>query len=202
MSDEKIVSRGFAGRRLGGSAKLPPGQHLVHDFPVLSAGPTPAVKLDDWEFALTTETGVTRKWNWAAFRALPAVAISTDIHCVTRWSKFETMWEGVSLDTLLDGVETSASFAMAHSFGGYTTNLPLAALRGGKAWIAFSYGGADLEPEHGGPARLLVPALYFWKSAKWVNGITLMTKDKPGFWEELGYNNNGDPWKEQRYWGD
>jgi DMSO/TMAO reductase YedYZ molybdopterin-dependent catalytic subunit len=200
--DPPIVSRGFVGRRRAGSATLPPGQYLTEDFPVLSAGPTPKIRLDDWKFALTTESGDVRTWSWREFRALPSVAITTDIHCVTRWSKLATVWEGVSLDTLLDGIPTTASFAMAESYGGYTTNLPLADLRDGKAWIAFRYGGEDLAPEHGGPARLLVPHLYLWKSAKWIRGITLMPKDRPGFWESLGYNNYGDPWREQRYWGD
>ena len=202
MSDEKIVSRGFTGRRPKDDAKLPPGQYVTHDFPVLSATPTPVVPLDTWSFTLATETGAVHRWNWAEFRALPTVTITTDIHCVTRWSKFDTVWEGVAIDTLLEGVQSTAMYAMAHSYGGYSTNVPLADLRGGKAWIAFRYGGAELEPEHGGPARLLVPHLYFWKSAKWVNGLTLMSQDEPGFWEELGYNMYGDPWREQRYTGD
>lgn len=197
-----MISRGFVGRRRAGDAALPPGQYLTEDFPVLSAGPTPHVPLDEWTFTLTTENGNVRRWSWNEFRALPSVSVTTDIHCVTRWSKLQTSWEGVSLDTLMEGVQTAAAYAMAHSYGDYTTNLPLADLRGGQAWIAFAYAGKDLEPEHGGPARLLVPHLYFWKSAKWVNGITLMTKDAPGFWEGLGYNNYGDPWREQRYWGD
>lgn len=202
MSDEKIVSRGFTGRRPKDDAKLPPGQYVTHDFPVLSATPTPVVPLDTWSFTLATETGAVHRWNWAEFRALPTVTITTDIHCVTRWSKFDTVWEGVAIDTLLEGVQSTAMYAMAHSYGGYSTNVPLADLRGGKAWIAFRYGGAELEPEHGGPARLLVPHLYFWKSAKWVSGLTLMSQDEPGFWEELGYNMYGDPWREQRYTGD
>lgn len=202
MSEEKIVSRGFTGRRPQGGAKLPPGQYLTHDFPVLSATPTPVIPLDRWEFTLTTESGEARRWNWDAFRALPSVAITTDIHCVTRWSKFDTAWEGVAIDTLLDGVQSTAKYAMAHSYGGYSTNVPLADLRDGKAWVAFRYGGQELEPEHGGPARLLVPHLYFWKSAKWVKGLTLMPQDEPGFWEQLGYNMYGDPWREQRYTGD
>lgn len=202
MSEEKIVSRGFTGRRTSGEGKLPPGQYVTHDFPVLSATPTPHVPLDTWEFTLTTETGETKRWNWAQFRALSSAPITTDIHCVTRWSKFDTAWEGVAIDTLLEGVQTSAGYAMAHSYGGYSTNVPLADLRDAKAWIAFRYGGKDLEPEHGGPARLLVPHLYFWKSAKWVNGLTLMREDQPGFWERLGYNMYGDPWREQRYTDD
>ncbi|HZY98614.1 MAG TPA: molybdopterin-dependent oxidoreductase [Candidatus Baltobacteraceae bacterium] len=194
---------GFVGKhRASDGGKLPPGQYETHDFPVLSAGPTPAVPVDTWEFSLVTETGATRVWNWQQFRALPSEKIETDIHCVTRWSKFGTHWEGVSIDTLLRDVETSAGYAMAHSYGGYSTNVPLPDLRGGKAWIAFGFGGKDLEPEHGGPARLLVPHLYFWKSAKWVNGLTLMRDDEPGFWEQLGYNMYGDPWREQRYTGD
>ena len=197
-----IISRGFSGRRDPESKKLPPGQYLTKDFPVLAAGPTPHVPLDKWEFTITTESGATRFWDWIAFRKLPTEQIMVDLHCVTRWSKFETKWEGVSLDALLADIDTSAEFAMAHSYGDYTTNLPLADLRGGKAWIAFHYDGKDLEPEHGGPARLLVPHLYLWKSAKWVRGITLMRENKPGFWESLGYNNYGDPWREQRYWGD
>jgi DMSO/TMAO reductase YedYZ molybdopterin-dependent catalytic subunit len=197
-----IVSRGFSGRRRAGSEKLPPGQYLVTDFPVLSAGPTPRVSLDSWRLQLRTETGETRSWDWTAFRRLPDEDITVDLHCVTKWSKLGTTWRGVSVDTLLDGVETTAGFALARSYGGYTTNLPLADLVDGQAWIAFSYDSEDLEPEHGGPARLLVPHLYLWKSAKWVQGIDLRDDDEPGFWESLGYHNYGDPWREQRYWGD
>jgi DMSO/TMAO reductase YedYZ molybdopterin-dependent catalytic subunit len=197
-----IVSRGFSGRRRPADQKLPPGQYLTTDFPVLSAGPTPRIPLDQWEFAITTETGASRRWDWKAFRALPVEQITVDLHCVTRWSKLGTTWEGVSLDTLLDGVATTAGYALAASYGDYTTNLPLADLRDGKAWIAFRYNGEELAPEHGGPARLLVPHLYLWKSAKWIRGITLRSNDQPGFWESLGYHNYGDPWREQRYWGD
>jgi len=197
-----IVSPGFSGRRRPGEQKLPPGQYLVTDFPVLSAGPTPRVDLASWELRITTETGQVHSWDWAAFRALPSEDITVDLHCVTKWSKLHTGWQGVSLDTLLAGVETSAGFALARSYGGYTTNLPLPDLRDGQAWIAYEYDGRSLAAEHGGPARLLVPHLYLWKSAKWVTGIDLRTKDEPGFWEQLGYHNYGDPWREQRYWGD
>jgi DMSO/TMAO reductase YedYZ molybdopterin-dependent catalytic subunit len=197
-----IVSPGFHGRRRSAAANLPPGQYLVQDFPVLSAGPTPSVRLPGWEFAITTEAGQVHSWDWDAFRALPAEDITVDIHCVTKWSKLGTRWRGVSLDTLMAGVQTSAGFALARALGDYTTNLPLADLLDGKAWIAFGYDGGDLEPVHGGPARLLVPHLYFWKSAKWVRGIELTDQDEPGFWESLGYHNYGDPWREQRYWGD
>jgi DMSO/TMAO reductase YedYZ molybdopterin-dependent catalytic subunit len=196
------ISRGFTGRRNATDVKLPPGQYLTTDFPVLSAGPTPHVPLDRWEFVIDDGANLLRKWDWKSFRDLPAETITVDIHCVTRWSKLGTTWEGVSLDTILADVKTDSSYAMARSYGDYTTNLPLKDLMNNQAWIAFQFDGKDLAPEHGGPARLLVPHLYFWKSAKWVRGITLMPKDKPGFWESLGYHIYGDPWREQRYSGD
>jgi DMSO/TMAO reductase YedYZ molybdopterin-dependent catalytic subunit len=197
-----IVSPGFSGRRHEGGTQIPPGQYLTEDFPVLSAGPTPKVDLDRWEFTVTTESGGSHRWSWKELRALPSERFTTDLHCVTRWSKLGTHWEGVSLDTLLADVETSAEYALVHAYGGYTTNLPLEDLLDGKAWVAYRYDGEELEPEHGGPARLLVPHLYLWKSAKWVNGMTLGETDTPGFWESLGYHMYGDPWREQRYWGD
>jgi DMSO/TMAO reductase YedYZ molybdopterin-dependent catalytic subunit len=196
-----IISPGFSGHRRT-REKLPPGQYLVHDFPVLSAGPTPRDGLRGWDFTITTESGQVHTWDWAAFQALPAEDITVDLHCVTKWSKLGTSWRGVSLDTLMAGVTTGAKYAVARAVGDYTTNLPLEDLLNGKAWIAFRYDDADLQPEHGGPARLLVPHLYLWKSAKWVRGIELLDHDEPGFWETLGYHNYGDPWREQRYWGD
>ena len=197
-----VISRGFHPRR-GSDERLPPGQYLERGFPVLSAGPTPRVSTDTWQFTITTETGdQAASWNWQQLMALPQVNVTTDIHCVTKWSKLDTHWRGVSLDTLLDGVQTNASYVMAHSYGGYTTNLPLPDIRDGKAWVVYEYEGEPLHPEHGGPIRMLVPHLYFWKSAKWVNGITLMLHDQQGFWEQLGYNDYGDPWREQRYQGD
>ena len=197
-----VISRGFHPRR-GGDERLPPGQYLERGYPVLSAGPTPRVSTDTWQFTITTETGeVAASWNWQQLMALPQVDVTTDIHCVTKWSKLDTHWRGVSLDTLLDGVQTKAGYVMAHSYGGYTTNLPLPDIRGGKAWVVYEYEGEPLHAEHGGPIRMLVPHLYFWKSAKWVNGITLMLHDQQGFWEQLGYNDYGDPWREQRYQGD
>ena len=195
-----IVSRGFGSRRRESSANLPPGQFLTEDFPVLSAGPTPDIDTDDWEFTIRTETGQGHSWSWEEFTALPAEDVATDIHCVTRWSKLGTSWRGVSLDTLFENVESSHDFVMAHSYGGYTTNLPLEDLLDGKAWIAYEFDGEPLEPEHGGPARLLVPHLYFWKSAKWVRGLVMQADDEPGFWEQNGYHLYGDPWREQRYW--
>src|SRR4029450_5752512 len=195
------VSGGFRGRRRP-SVELPPGQYLVQDFPVLSAGPTPSIDLADWELVITSETDQQQRWTWQQFRALPSEPVTVALHCVTHWAKLGTAWEGVSLDTLLEGVATSAGYALVSSYGGYSTNLPLEDLTDHKAWIACGYDGDDLEAEHGGPARLLVPHLYLWKSAKWVRGLTLMSHDKPGFWESLGYHIYGDPWREQRYSGD
>lgn len=197
-----IISRGFGGRRRDSSPDLPPGQYLTHDFPVLTAGPTPRVPLDRWSFSIVTETGEKHTWNWDEFTALPAEEVTVDIHCVTKWSKLGTTWKGVSLDTLLEDVESAADYAMAHSFGGYTTNVPVEDLLDGKAWIAYEFDGEPLHAEHGGPARLLIPHLYFWKSAKWVNGLRMMPEDEPGFWEAAGYHLYGDPWLEQRYHGD
>jgi len=193
-------SRGFGARRRASEPQLPPGQYLTDDFPVLSAGPTPRVSTQEWEFSIVTESGERTSWSWQELMALPVEDIRTDIHCVTRWSKLGTHWRGVSLDTLLAGVETTAPSAMAHSYGGYTTNVPLDELRGGKAWVAVEFEGEQLAPEHGGPARLLVPHLYFWKSAKWVRGLVLQEHDDPGFWEQNGYSLHGDPWREERYW--
>lgn len=197
-----LISRGFTGRRRRAAAGVPPGQYVTDDFPVLSAGPTPRVDLDTWRFTITTETGTPHAWTWSQLRALPAEHPTVDIHCVTGWSKLATSWTGVSLDVLLDGVETAAEHALVHAAGGYTTNLPLEDLRGGRAWVAYEFDGGELDPPHGGPARLLVPHLYLWKSAKWVTGIELRDDDEPGFWESLGYHHYGDPWREQRYWSD
>ncbi|WDG16971.1 molybdopterin-dependent oxidoreductase [Microbacterium sp. Clip185] len=193
-------TRGFGGRRRESDPRLPPGQYLTADFPVLSAGPTPRIPESEWSFSIRTESGQVTSWSWSEFLDLPAEDVHTDIHCVTRWSKLDTTWRGVSIDTLFAGIDTSYEYAMAHSYGGYTTNVPMADLRGGKAWIAYSFDGKPLDPEHGGPARLLVPHLYFWKSAKWVRGLSMQKHDDPGFWEQNGYNLHGDPWTEERYW--
>jgi DMSO/TMAO reductase YedYZ molybdopterin-dependent catalytic subunit len=198
-----IISRGFRGRREGAPpGRVPPGQYVTRDFPVLSAGPTPHTPLERWDFTISGEVDEPRRWTWDEFRALPAEEVTVDIHCVTKWSKLDTAWRGVRVDTLLEGIETSAGYTVAFSDGGYTTNVPLEDLTGGKAWVAFSYGGEPLQPVHGGPARMLVPHLYFWKSAKWARGLRLTAADEPGFWEVNGYHNYGDPWREQRYWGD
>lgn len=200
----RIFSRGFHGRRQApeNSSRVPPGQYLVEDFPVLSAGPTPHTPLDTWDFSVSGAVDTPKRWSWEELRALSSEIITKDIHCVTRWSKLDTVWEGVSVDTLLQGLHFDAKYVVAYCDGGYTTNLPLDDVTGGKAWVAYSYNGEPLQAQHGGPARLLVPHLYFWKSAKWVRGLTLGDHDEPGFWESAGYHNRGDPWQEQRYWGD
>jgi DMSO/TMAO reductase YedYZ molybdopterin-dependent catalytic subunit len=199
-----FISRGFRGRPQVESEAgvVPPGQYVTRDFPVLSAGPTPNVPLDEWRFEITGRVDAPQAWTWQELLALPAEEVTVDIHCVTKWSKLGTSWKGVSVDTLLQDIPTAAEYVMAHSYGGYTTNLPLEDVTGGKAWIAYAFDSEAIEPEHGGPARLLVPHLYFWKSAKWVRGLELRDLDEPGFWEGYGYHNYGDPWREQRYAGD
>jgi DMSO/TMAO reductase YedYZ molybdopterin-dependent catalytic subunit len=200
-------SRGFRGRpRSTAPGRLPPGQYETRDFPVLSAGPTPRVSLEAWNFTLKGADGRMVQWSWDEFQGLPHEAVTVDIHCVTKWSKLGTMWEGISVDTLLAeaaarGLEP-APYVLAMCDGDYTSNLPLADVTGGKAWVAFKFGGEPLAPEHGGPARLLVPHLYFWKSAKWVRQLRFLERDQAGFWESYGYHNYGDPWREQRYAGD
>jgi len=204
---DRFVSRGFVGRaRDAGdrAGRIPPGQYLTDGFPVLSAGPTPQVPLDRWEFTIDGLARSPVTWNWQQFTALPSRDWTVDISCVTKWTKLDTVWHGVSLDDLLAAAEIDprARYATAHSYGGYTTNLPLTDLLNNQAFVAWQFDGAPLEPAHGGPARLVVPHLYFWKSAKWVRGLHLSEEDEPGFWESLGYHNRGDPWREERYSGD
>ena len=198
------ISRGFHRRRQPDAdpSRVPPGQYVTGDFPVLSAGPTPHTPLEEWSFTIRGAVEEPVSWPWEEFVALPSETITTDIHCVTKWSKLDTSWKGVSVDTLLGSVQSEAGYVTAWSDGGYTTNLALRDVTDGQAWVAYEFGGAPLEPEHGGPARMLIPHLYFWKSAKWVRGLTLRPEDEPGFWETNGYHLRGDPWLEQRYWGD
>jgi len=198
------ISRGFTGRRrpTADASRIPPGQYLTLDFPVLSAGPTPHTPTDQWSFSIDGAVDEGHRWSWSEFMGLDAQTFTVDIHCVTKWSKLDTHWRGVSVDTLLASIDTSAGYLTAWSDGGYTTNLALEDVTKGKAWVVYEYDGEPLAAEHGGPARLLVPHLYFWKSAKWVRGLTLTVDDEPGFWEGYGYNNHGDPWLEQRYQGD
>jgi DMSO/TMAO reductase YedYZ molybdopterin-dependent catalytic subunit len=198
------ISRGFRGRPRPqvDPSRVPPGQYVVRDFPVLSAGPTPRTPTDQWSFLIGGAVNEPASWSWEEFASLPSETFTVDIHCVTKWSKLDTSWTGVSVDTLLEGVDTEADHVSAWCDGGYTTNLSLEDLTGGRAWVVYEFAGEPLEPEHGGPVRLLVPHLYFWKSAKWVRGLTLTLQDEPGFWEAAGYHNRGDPWREQRYWSD
>jgi DMSO/TMAO reductase YedYZ molybdopterin-dependent catalytic subunit len=199
------ISRGFHARHRDTAAdtdRVPPGQYVTTDFPVLSAGPTPHTPLESWSFSIRRAGDTLKTWSWPEFQAQPVEDVTVDIHCVTRWSKLDTRWQAVSIDTLLGQVDHDARFVLAFSDGGYTTNLPIADVTGHQAWVASGYDGQPLHPEHGGPARLLVPHLYFWKSAKWVRGLELLEADEPGFWERYGYNNYGDPWREQRYAGD
>ena len=205
---DRFISRGFVGRRATGgtdnASRTPPGQYLTDGFPVLSAGPTPRIGLDSWTFTIDGLVRQPVTWTWAQFQALPARDWTVDISCVTKWTKLDTRWRGVSIDDLLAAtdLDPQAHFLVAHSYGGYTTNLPLGEALNGQAFVAYEYDGAPLEPAHGGPARLVVPHLYLWKSAKWVRGLHLVERDEPGFWESLGYHNRGDPWREERYSGD
>jgi len=204
MSD-RLVTRGFVGRR--GStdrARVPPGQYVTTDFPVLSAGPTPHTPLTEWTFRIEGLIDQPVSWSWEEFKALPSREYVADISCVTKWTKLDTRWQGVSVDTLLEHVDLDrrAAFVIAYCDGGYTTNLPIADVVNDQAFVAYDYDGAPLAPEHGGPARLVVPHLYFWKSAKWIRGLRLQERDQPGFWESFGYHNRGDPWLEERYSGD
>src|SRR5215467_6967834 len=180
-----FVSRGFSGRRRedADSARVPPGQYVTPDFPVLSAGPTPHTALERWDIQITGEVDEPVRWTWEEFSVLASEEFTRDNHCVTKWSKLDTVWRGVSVDTLLADVDTSAEYVIEFADGGYTTNLPLADVTGGKAWVVFEYNGEPLAAEHGGPARMLVPHLYFWKSAKWIRGLRLQSEDEPGFWE-------------------
>ncbi|MBC7910388.1 MAG: sulfite oxidase-like oxidoreductase [Pyrinomonadaceae bacterium] len=207
---EKFVSRGFVGKHRQPDAalreRIPPGQYETKDFPVLSAGPTPRTSLERWTFSVYGEISEDLKWTWEEFLKLPSEDLTVDIHCVTKWSKLDTTWRGVAVDTLLEKVnfvaQPDVKHLIAYADGGYTTNLPLTDVLNKKSWIVYEYDGKPLAPEHGGPARLLVPHLYFWKSAKWVRGLKLVRENRPGFWESNGYHLYGDPWREQRYAGD
>jgi DMSO/TMAO reductase YedYZ molybdopterin-dependent catalytic subunit len=201
-----FISRGFGGRRAPAELadRIPPGQHVERDFPVLTAGPTPDVGTGAGEWSLRIDGMVAeeREWSWEELHESDFEEVPCDIHCVTSWSKLGTSFRGVSMDGLLDAVEPLGPYAMAYSHGGYTTNLAVEDMTDGRAWIVTEHEGEPLPRDHGGPARLLVPHLYFWKSAKWIAGLRIMDHDEPGFWEANGYHNRGDPWKEERYWTD
>ncbi|HEX2577979.1 MAG TPA: sulfite oxidase-like oxidoreductase [Aquihabitans sp.] len=199
-------TRGFSGRpRQPSDRRLPPGQYDTGaDWPVLTAEATPRIDTASWTLRVEGEVQAPTTWSWDDVQALPRSTYEGAIHCVTTWSKFDTSFAGVSVDTLLDiaGPLPSATHVLVDCHTGYTTNLPLDDLTGGRAWVVWEYDGQPLPREHGGPARLLVPHLYFWKSAKWVSGLRLLDHDERGFWERNGYHDRGDPWLEQRYHGD
>ena len=198
-------TRGFLGRARKVDPRLPPGQYDVgDDFPVLTAEVTPRIVPERWSISVDGLVSTPSTWTWDEAHRLPASVYEGDIHCVTTWSKLGTSFGGVNVDTLLDaaGPLPQASFVMARSSTGYTTNLPLADVTGGKAWVVWTHEGRPLPTDHGGPVRMIVPHLYFWKSAKWITRITLMDHDEPGFWERNGYHDRGDPWQQQRYQGD
>lgn len=201
-----MATRGFTGRQRSPeiAARIPPGQAQTFDFPVLSAGPTPRIATDDWSFTLKVGPKPVKQWNWQQINALPRTKMTRDIHCVTTWTRLDMPWEGVLIDDLLAdaGIEAPTGYTLAHSFDGYSTNVPTEDLTGGKSMVALLYEDQPLTPDHGGPARLLVPHLYFWKSAKWLSGLQFTQRDEAGFWELRGYHMRGDPWREQRYTDD
>ena len=196
------ISRGFHRRHEEAepAGRVPPGQYVTHDFPVLSAGPTPHTPLANWTFSIDGGREP-KSWTWEEFRALPTETLTTDIHCVTRWSKLDTTWQGVPIRAILEmaQVRPDATHVLVHCEQGYTTNLPLDVLDDADVLLADRYEGQPLEPEHGYPLRLVVPKRYFWKSAKWVRALEFLDHDIRGFWERYGYNNDADPWKEERF---
>lgn len=198
-----MATRGFVGRRPGldERRRLPPGQHRTENFPVLSMGPMPRVDPATWRLSIHDGPRPVASWNRAEFEALPQTAWTGDIHCVTTWSKFDTTWQGVSFDDLMTaaGIAPPTRWLLACSADGYDTNVPVDDLVGGRALVATRFGGLPLAPDHGGPARLLVPQLFFWKSAKWLTGLRFTQREEAGFWELRGYHMRGDPWKQQRY---
>ncbi len=195
-----VINPGFR-RKRPPDTRLPPGQYETKDFPVLTFGPTPRVGKPEWSLEVSGSVENPARWSWDQFLTLPMTTMNTGVHCVTRWTKFDTNWRGVSLDYIMGEVRPrpTAKFVLAHSFDGYSTNVPLQDLRDGKAMVAVEYENADIPRDHGGPARLLVPHLYFWKSAKWLKGLEFMDDERQGFWERRGYHNYGDPWREQRF---
>lgn len=195
---KELVDRGLDPTR------LPPGQYLTDRFPVLHVGDVPTYETGEWN--LTVGGLVERPFtlDLAELKALPSVELTFDIHCVTKWSKFDTTWKGVRVRDLLEraGVQPAATYVMEHAEYGYTTNIPLADITTDEAIVAYEFEGEEIEPIHGGPVRIVVPHLYFWKSAKWVRALELRDNDTPGFWEKNGYHMYGDPFREQRHWGD
>lgn len=203
LESKMLINSGFTRKReevSGEHDRLPPGQYITDDFPVLSLGPTPEISTDDWSLKISGLAD-SKEYTWEDLIDLTSTELNADIHCVTKWSKFDTNWKGIWLDTIIEDVniDSVVTHVMAHSYDGYTTNLPLDEIVDQKCLIAYEYAGEEIEPEHGGPVRLVIPHLYFWKSAKWLSGLEFMDHDESGFWEERGYHNHGDPWSEERY---
>jgi DMSO/TMAO reductase YedYZ molybdopterin-dependent catalytic subunit len=185
-------------------SRLPAGQYHTKRFPVLHAGSVPKVDLDEWDFTIDGLVGDPKRWTWDEVVSMPSSEIVADIHCVTKWSKFDTRWEGIPVRDIWAQIDPApeATHVMVNAYHGFTANLPIEDFLSADALFAHTFDGEPLDPEHGYPMRLVVPHLYFWKSVKWVRGFTLMSEDAPGFWERNGYHMYGDPFKEQRYWGD
>jgi DMSO/TMAO reductase YedYZ molybdopterin-dependent catalytic subunit len=181
--------------------RVPPGQSLTQKFPVLHYGPVPKIDPAEWTLRVFGEVEAEKRWTWEEFQQIPTVEVRTDIHCVTGWSKFDTVWEGPLFRDFVElvNVKPAAQYVIAHAPNGFSTNLPLEAMLEDNVLLAWKYNGTYLEPEHGFPVRTFVPQRYFWKSAKWLTGLEFSATDKPGFWEQSGYHNEGDPWKEERY---
>jgi DMSO/TMAO reductase YedYZ molybdopterin-dependent catalytic subunit len=196
-----ILNRRKQEEEIKQQGRLPPGQSLTQKFPVLTYGPNPPFNPATWDLKVFGEVEKEMRWSWAEFIALPTVTLKTDIHCVTRWSKFDTTWEGVLFRDFINlfGVKPTTKFVIAHCEYGYTTNTPYEAMLDDDVLLAYKYDGKPLDPDHGAPVRTLVPKLYFWKSAKFLRALEFSPVDKPGFWEQAGYHNNGDPWTEERF---
>lgn len=198
---DNVLKRRKEEERVKQEGRLPPGQSLTLDFPVLHYGPTPTFNEATWDLRVFGDVENEMRWTWQAFQQIPTVTVTTDIHCVTRWSKFDTVWEGVRFRDFIElfGVKPSAKYVIAHCEYGYTTNVPLADMLDDDVLLAYKFDGKFLDAEHGYPLRTVVPKRYFWKSAKWLRAVEFSPVDKPGFWENAGYHNDGDPWKEERY---
>jgi DMSO/TMAO reductase YedYZ molybdopterin-dependent catalytic subunit len=198
---DNMLSRKREEDRIKSEGRLPPGQSLTQKFPVLHYGPTPGFDEATWDLRVFGEVETPMRWNWQEFQQLPTVQQTVDIHCVTRWSKFDTVWEGVRFSEFIKlfGVKPTAKYVIAHCEYGYTTNMPLEDMLDDDVMLAYKFDGQFLDAEHGFPLRTLVPKRYFWKSAKWLRGLEFSPVDKPGFWEQAGYHNDGDPWREERY---
>ena len=181
--------------------RLPPGQILTDKWPVLHHGAVPRIDIARWDFRVFGLVATPKRWTWEEFRKLPRIEAVSDVHCVTRWSRYDNRWQGVAVREVLDaaGVDPRARFAIAHAEHGFTSNLPLSELLHDDVLLADTHDGVPLTPEHGWPLRLVVPRRYFWKSAKWIRGLELLADDRPGFWEQNGYHNEADPWKEERF---